>query len=119
MRRFAESIPKSLSQCGDYPASEYEYKVVSRYAPIASELARQSAIRRDEVVLEVGAGTGLLTRLLMPLECELIATDVSASMLMKARENLMVSGLPTPPMVVASVRESAVCRQRELRCTCC
>jgi SAM-dependent methyltransferase len=103
MRHFARSIPKSLSQCRGYPASEYEYKVVSRYAPIASELARQSAIRRGEAVLEVGAGTGLLTRLLMPIECRLIATDVSASMLMKARENLIVSASPTPPMVLASV----------------
>ena len=98
-------IPKTISECGEYPADDYERQVVPYFFPIAFELARESAIKREESVLEVGAGTGLLTRLLAPIECRLIATDISMNMLSKAYKTLSTNKLPIPSVALASVTD--------------
>lgn len=74
-------------------------RVYSSYARIYDRIfgrifqeSRESAIRSlnvrpDERVLEVGVGTGL-TLPLYPRHCELLAIDLSAAMLAKARERV-------------------------------
>ncbi len=86
-----------------YDPCAYETNVTPGYRPIAEELARRSSVRREEDVLEVGAGTGLLTRLLVPTGCKLIATDISGEMLRYARQVLVVAAQPCPPMVSATI----------------
>jgi SAM-dependent methyltransferase len=74
----------------DYSApSVYEALIAPRYAPVADELAAAAGVLAGDHVLEIGAGTGLVTRRLAPLvqpEGVLVATDRSAAMLGIARE---------------------------------
>jgi SAM-dependent methyltransferase len=92
MTKFEENLPDL-----------YERSVVPRYEPIAEEVARRAAVTEDEHVLEVGAGTGLLTRSLLTAKCYLIVTDISSGMLGRARKSILEAGLESPPMLLASV----------------
>jgi SAM-dependent methyltransferase len=58
------------------------------FAPYAEDLARRVAARHPAAVLEVAAGTGVVTRALdrrLPATTRLVATDLNAAMLDEAR----------------------------------
>ena len=71
---FAGSIPKLYEQ----------YLVPLIFAPYAEDLARRIAARKPAQVLEIAAGTGVVTRALaarVPASTEIIATDLNPGML--------------------------------------
>lgn len=88
-----------------YDCEAYESRVVPRLLPIATELGQLAAPHERDKVLEVGAGTGLLTRLLLTSGCSLIASDVDFSMLLKASACLSDYHRCIPALVVASVTD--------------
>ena len=63
----------------------YAMLIGPRYAPIARALVDAAALRPVDDALELGAGTGLVTRLAAPHVRSLLATDVEAGMLELAR----------------------------------
>lgn len=63
----------------------YARLIGPRYAPIADALVKATAIRKADDVLELGAGTGLLTTRVAPLVSSVVASDASAAMLEHAR----------------------------------
>lgn len=76
-RRFAGSIPQMYEQ----------YLVPLIFEPYAAELAERLQGRHLDQVLEVAAGTGVVTRRLahcIPAACELVATDLNQPMLEQA-----------------------------------
>src|SRR4051794_31565286 len=74
----------------DYTApSVYEELIAPRYAPVADELVAAAGVLAGDCVLELGAGTGLVTRRVAPLVEPgglIVASDRSAAMLGVARE---------------------------------
>ena len=68
----------------DAPAA-YADLIGPRYTPIARALVDAAALRSTDDVLELGAGTGLVTKLAAPHVRALLATDVAAGMLDVAR----------------------------------
>ena len=50
------------------------------FAPYAADLARRAAERRPTRVLEVAAGTGILTRALVGAGLDVVATDLNEAM---------------------------------------
>jgi SAM-dependent methyltransferase len=69
----------------DYGAPQvYERLIAPRYEPIARELVNAAKLRASDAVLELGAGTGLVTRLAAPKVAALTATDLSRGMLVVA-----------------------------------
>ena len=66
----------------------YARLIAPRYAPIADELVTDAALREDDTVLEVGAGTGLVTTRVAPHVRSVVATDLSPDMLERARASL-------------------------------
>jgi ubiquinone/menaquinone biosynthesis C-methylase UbiE len=68
----------------DAPAA-YANLIGPRYQPIAQALVEVAALRSDDDVLEIGAGTGLVTKLAAPAVRSLLATDVAVGMLDVAR----------------------------------
>ena len=68
----------------DLPAS-YAKLIGPRYTPIAQALVDAADLRSDDDVLELGAGTGLVTKLAAPHVRSLLATDVAPGMLAIAR----------------------------------
>src|SRR3954469_8647256 len=68
----------------DAPAA-YARLIAPRYLPIAEALAGAARLRPVDDALELGAGTGLVTRRVAPLVRSLVATDRSAAMLDVAR----------------------------------
>jgi SAM-dependent methyltransferase len=68
----------------DAPAA-YAKLISPRYAPIAQALVDGASLRPEDDVLELGAGTGLVTKLAAPRVRSLLATDVVPGMLEVAR----------------------------------
>lgn len=68
----------------DAPAA-YAALIGPRYVPIAQALVDAAALRPTDDVLELGAGTGLVTRLAAPQARTVLATDLAAGMLELAR----------------------------------
>lgn len=68
----------------DAPAA-YAKLIGPRYTPIAQALVDTAALRPEDDVLELGAGTGVVTRLAAPHVRSLLATDVVPGMLDLAR----------------------------------
>jgi ubiquinone/menaquinone biosynthesis C-methylase UbiE len=68
----------------DAPAA-YANLIAPRYRPIAQALVDAAELRSDDDVLELGAGTGLVTKLAAPHVRSLLATDVAPGMLELAR----------------------------------
>src|SRR4051812_30174654 len=78
-----------MTQYDDVPAA-YARRVVPRYVPIAQLVVDRCAesLASARAVVEVAAGTGLLTGLLepgLPEGSTYVATDISAAMLRLAR----------------------------------
>lgn len=74
---------------GSIPRLYEEYLVPLIFEPYAGELAKRVARRRPARVLEVAAGTGVVTRKLaavLPEGTALVATDLNPGMLDQARE---------------------------------
>ena len=69
-------------------ADAYELGRPSYPAEALEEVARLVPLGRDSAVLDLAAGTGKLTRLLVPLVGEVVAVDPSESMLTKLRDQL-------------------------------
>jgi len=69
----------------DAPAA-YAELIGPRYAPIAKVLVEAAALRADDDALELGAGTGLVTKLAAPRVRSLVATDLVPGMLGIARD---------------------------------
>ena len=76
----------------DYDApSVYRRLIAPRYAPIADALVEAAALQPGEDVLELGAGTGLVSSRAAAAIApggRLLVTDLSAAMLEAARESL-------------------------------
>ncbi|HEX6699987.1 MAG TPA: methyltransferase domain-containing protein [Gaiellaceae bacterium] len=76
----------------DYNApSAYERLIAPRYAAIAEALVEAADVRAGEHVLELGAGTGLVTSMVAERVApsgSLCATDLSRGMLELARERV-------------------------------
>jgi SAM-dependent methyltransferase len=69
-----------------YDAPErYGRLIEPRYGQIADALVAAARLREGDVVLELGAGTGLVTRKVAPVVQSLVATDLSREMLGRAR----------------------------------
>jgi SAM-dependent methyltransferase len=73
-----------VAQPYDAPLA-YERLIAPRYAPIAEALVEAAALRRDDRALELGAGTGLVTRMAADRVAALVATDREPAMLEFAR----------------------------------
>ncbi|HEY6963258.1 MAG TPA: methyltransferase domain-containing protein [Gaiellaceae bacterium] len=65
--------------------STYAALIAPRYAAIGRALVDAARLRRRDAALELGAGTGVVTRLAAPRVRTLVATDVSEPMLAHAR----------------------------------
>jgi trans-aconitate methyltransferase len=66
--------------------SEYYQKFRRGYPPeVAEELTRAFALTRDDVVLDLGCGTGQLTRVLAPRAGAVLGMDPEPAMLAQAR----------------------------------
>jgi len=73
---------------GSIPRLYEEYLVPLIFEPYAGDLAERVAARRPERVLEIAAGTGVVTRRLaavLPESCAIVATDLNPGMLEQAR----------------------------------
>lgn len=66
----------------------YAELIAPRYAPIADALVEAARPRRTDHVLELGAGTGLVTRRVAPRVRSLVATDLAPGMLDVARRSI-------------------------------
>jgi ubiquinone/menaquinone biosynthesis C-methylase UbiE len=72
-----------------YDVPEVYAKLIGpRYAAIADALVEAARPRARDDVLEIGAGTGLVTARAAPRVRSLVATDLSAPMLERARSSL-------------------------------
>lgn len=75
----------------DAPTS-YAELIAPRYAPIADALVEAARLRETDDVLELGAGTGLVTTRVAPRVRSLVATDLAPGMLEVARRSLSSTG---------------------------
>jgi SAM-dependent methyltransferase len=66
----------------------YATLIGPRYAPIADALVEAAGLRARDDVLELGAGTGLVTKRVAPHVRSLVATDLSPGMLAVARRTI-------------------------------
>jgi ubiquinone/menaquinone biosynthesis C-methylase UbiE len=80
----------------------YEERVVPHYRVIAENLAALGHIQASEEVLEIGAGTGLLARIVLLENKNMTITDVNPEMLKVAMSALHDAVLPQPPAAIAS-----------------
>jgi SAM-dependent methyltransferase len=77
-------------------AQDYEQWVVPKFRPVAEALVKAAAVSPSEQVIEVGAGTGGLSRLILPRlgpTGTLTVTDVSPGML-EIAERVLASPVP-------------------------
>ena len=87
----------------DGVARDYEVRVVPKFRPIAERLAALAKPRSGEHVLELGAGTGGLSRLLVPRMAgggHLVLLDISTMMLAIAAEVVRKAGNTSATCVV-------------------
>ena len=77
-------MTKRIGMAYDAPTA-YHRLIGPRYARIAQALVERVPLRSDDDVLELGAGTGIVTKLVAPRVRSLVATDLSAGMLDVAR----------------------------------
>lgn len=80
----------------DPVAERYETWIVPKFRPVAETLVAAADVRVDDAVVEVAAGTGGLSRLILPRlgsRGSLLATDIAEGMLAVARRVLDA----TPP----------------------
>ncbi|MET8154444.1 class I SAM-dependent methyltransferase [Actinoplanes sp. NPDC049668] len=82
---------------------QYETIVAPRYEAIAAGLMLRMKPKAGEAVLEVGAGTGLLTRSLVLSQAVVTATDINLSMLNEASRSLKRLDLSAPPLLAADM----------------
>jgi len=68
----------------DAPAA-YARLIGPRYRPVAEALVAGAGLRPDDDILELGAGTGVVTKLAAPHVRSLLATDITPGMLDVAR----------------------------------
>ena len=76
--------PKDTVFAGGIPAFYERYMVPLIFAPYAKDIAARVAARRPTTVLEVAAGTGVVTRELaraLPMTTTIVATDLNAAMI--------------------------------------
>jgi SAM-dependent methyltransferase len=73
---------------GYQAASTYAELIAPRYAPIADALVEAAALGEHDDVLELGAGTGLVTARAAPRVRSLVSTDLSERMLALARDSI-------------------------------
>ncbi len=74
---------------GSIPRLYEDYFVPLIFAPYATDLAGRVAARRPARVLEIAAGTGVVTRALatqLPAATDIVATDLNPGMIATARE---------------------------------
>lgn len=86
-------MARPLGMTYDLPEA-YERLIAPRYAPIAEALVRAARPRPGEHALELGAGTGLVTRLAaerIGMAGGITATDVTPGMLEVARRQLQAA----------------------------
>lgn len=91
----------------DVVAEAYERLVAPRFAVVAAKLAEVASLRSDERVLELGAGTGALSRLVAPrLEPDgrLVLLDGSPRMLQVAARVLRGAGCRNVTLVSRDMR---------------
>jgi SAM-dependent methyltransferase len=79
--------PRAASGFGD-GADAYEHGRPSYPADEVAALTRRLGLAEDGTALDLGAGTGKLTRLLVPLAGRVIAVDPSEAMLAELRSSL-------------------------------
>jgi len=94
----------------DTIASDYESKVVPKFRPIAERLAALAGPGPGDHVLELGAGTGGLSRLVLPrIEPggHLVLLDISTGMLEVATRVLQDEGYQNATCVVHALGSSA------------
>ena len=93
-------------------AEQYEY-LVAHEDYKGNILPALQAIRpmAQTTIVELGAGTGRLTRLLAPLARRLIACDIAQPMLEVARQQLRRDGRQNWQLVVSDNRAMAVARE--------
>jgi SAM-dependent methyltransferase len=65
----------------------YAELIGPRYAPVAKALVEAARLRPTDDVLELGAGTGIVTKLAAPQVRSLLATDTAPEMLEVARRS--------------------------------
>jgi SAM-dependent methyltransferase len=73
---------------GSIPRVYQDYLVPLIFEPYATDLARRCASRKPARVLEIGAGTGVVTRRLaeaLPRSTSIVATDINLPMLDQAK----------------------------------
>src|SRR6516225_9026564 len=72
----------SLEQEWDGRVEEWHSHVTSAaaFGQVLDELIRQSAPKRTDACVDLGAGTGFVTTALAPLVSSVLAVDISASM---------------------------------------
>ena len=93
----------------DPVATEYESRIAPRYRRVAELIAASVDVGPEDAILDVGAGTGGLARLLLPRlgsTGRLVLVDVSERMLDVARTVLTSSSAvrgPTPEFEVADL----------------
>jgi len=75
------------SFAGSIPALYEQYLVPMIFAPYAADLARRAVVARPRRVLEIAAGTGVVTRALVDAlpDADIIATDLNPAMLEQAQ----------------------------------
>jgi SAM-dependent methyltransferase len=74
---------------GSIPRLYDEYLVPLIFEPYAVDLAERVAARRPQRLLEIAAGTGVVTRRLaaaLPASCAIVATDLNPGMIAQGRE---------------------------------
>ncbi|MDB5824720.1 MAG: SAM-dependent methyltransferase [Herminiimonas sp.] len=79
-----DSLNNDSAFAGSIPHLYERYMVPLIFEPYAADLAERISRRRAESVLEIAAGTGVVTRRLastLPLEARIVATDLNQTML--------------------------------------
>ena len=93
------------------------YLVPLIFEPYAVDLAGRVASRHPKGVLEIAAGTGVVTRAMsaaLPDNAAIVATDLNQPMLDRAS----AVGTPTTGRVAPSGCAATTLRRRNIRCGC-
>ena len=90
----SSELPQRMAHMYDAEAERYEANIGHSLGTVAEQEAWQNDLRSvadlaaDSRVLEVGAGTGTLTRLLATWGCRVVGLEISAAMLAQATQGL-------------------------------